>query len=199
MQVESGRYFEQAIGEFTSRLLEFEKTIEPMAHPDNEDDLNQLEGIMQFGLAACREMHQATEGDLERRRSFRKKFLDATAPWCNQSWIIHRARTKPRGFPGDYQMLLAIYDGVPLARGLGGYLDRWCLKMTLGKAVYSRLQSVKSFLIGELSRRQGHVDVLDIASGPGREFQWVRTKGIECKVNMSCLDSDDGALFADRL
>ena len=194
MQVESGRYFERAIGEFTSRLAEFEKTIEPLAHPDNENDLKQLGDIMQFGLDVCRQMHQATDGDLERRRSFRKKFLDATAPWCNQSWIIHRARSKPRGFPGDYQMLLAIYDGVPLSRGLGGYLDRWCLSMTLGKAVDSRLQSVKSFLIEELSRRQGPVGVLDIASGPGREFQWVRTKGIKSQVKMSCLDSDDGAL-----
>ncbi len=104
------------------------------------------------------------------------------------------ARTKPRGFPGDYQMLSAIYDGVPLARGLGGYLDRLCLKMTLGSAVKARLKDAQSFLIEELEHRSGIVRVLDIACGPGREFRG-RSDDLPARpVIVTCVDSDEGVL-----
>jgi SAM-dependent methyltransferase len=91
-------------------------------------------------------------------------------------------------------MLLAIYDGVPIARGLGGYLDRLCLKMTLGKAVVARLQDAGFFLAREFRQRDGLVRVLDIASGPGREFQGGFGADLKCSVHVTCLDTDQGAL-----
>ena len=110
-------------------------------------------------------------GDAELLKSTQQQFREATAPWCGQSWIIHRARSKPRGFPGDYQMLSAIYDGIPVSRGLGGYLDRICLKMTLGRAVDARMRDARRFLQNELADREGEVSILDVASGPCREYR----------------------------
>lgn len=182
------------VGELTSQLAELEMKVEPLAYPENEEHLQALEEIVVQGLDACRELDESIGDDAELRKITQTRFREATAPWCNQSWIINRARTKPRGFPGDYQMLLAIYDGVPIARGFGGYLDRLCLKMTLGQAVESRLQDAKAFLTREIQGREGSVQVLDIASGPGREFQAGFGTNFNCSVHVTCVDSDPGAL-----
>jgi SAM-dependent methyltransferase len=188
------RFFRDDVPELTSRLNELEMKVEPLAYPEDEDHLRALENIMCQMLAGCRELDVSLGDDADSRTAAQARFREATAPWLNQSWIINRARTKPRGFPGDYQMLLAIYDGVPIARGLGGYLDRLCLKMTLGEAVQARLQDAKTFLSRELEHRDGEVRVLDIASGPGREFQGGFAANLGCAVHVTCVDSDAGAL-----
>lgn len=194
MQCPVDSTFQNEVSTFTSQLAEFEKKVEPLAYPDNDTFLAELDEIMSFGLQACQRIHQEVQEDAGLLKQTQDFFREATAPWCNQGWIINRARTKPRGFPGDYQMLLAIYDGVPLAHGLGGYLDRWCLKMTLGRAVNSRLQRAKTFLLNEFSHKTGTLNVLDIASGPGREFRSMHGQKFECQINMTCLDTDEGAL-----
>ena len=40
---------------------------------------------------------------------------------------MNHALSKPRGYPGDYQMLTSIYDGATKSRRLRGYLDRFFL------------------------------------------------------------------------
>ncbi|MCA9069444.1 MAG: class I SAM-dependent methyltransferase [Planctomycetaceae bacterium] len=186
--------FQNDVLAFTARLAEFEKKVEPLSYPDDENLLTELEEIMSFGLESCHRINHEIKADAELLKETQTNFREATATWCNQSWIMNRARTKPRGFPGDYQMLMAIYDGVPLARGLGGYLDRWCLQMTLGRAVNSRLELAKTFLLAELSQKTKAMKVLDIASGPGREFRSMHSQNLACEVEISCLDTDEGAL-----
>lgn len=194
MKCPADQTFQNDVTAFTSQLAEFEKTIEPLSYPDNEAFLAELSEIMSFGLESCRRVTREIKEDTTLLLKTQDFFRESTAPWCNQSWIMNRARTKPRGFPGDYQMLLAIYDGVPLARGLGGYLDRWCLNMALGRAVNSRLQRATRFLLDELSRKSGSLNVLDIASGPGREFRSMHGLKFGGDVKMTCLDTDEGAL-----
>ncbi len=194
MQSTVERFFQQEVAHLTSQLADLEMTVEPLAYPDDDSLLFALEGVMSDALTACRRLDAAIGDNEELRKNAQIRFQAATAPWCEQSWIIHRAQSKPRGFPGDYQMLLAIYDGVPIARGFGGYLDRLCLKMTLGKAVASRLKDAREFLVRELQWREGPVQVLDIASGPGREFQHGFGLEFPCPVHVTCVDSDAGAL-----
>ncbi len=188
------QFFQQDVPQLTLELAEFEKSIEPLAYPDNDERLSELERILSRGLSACRGLDKVIGDDPELLKAAQCRFQEATAPWLNQSWIIHRARTKPRGFPGDYQMLSAIYDGVPIARGMGGYLDRLCLKMTLGKAVAARLKDAQAFLNRELTYRSGTVRVLDVACGPGREFRSHFDRPSNAEVVVTCVDSDEGAL-----
>ncbi len=194
MQASVERFFNRDVTDLTAQLAELEMKVKPLAYPDNDEHLQALENIVAPALMACRELDDALGDDAELRLSSQIRFREATAPWCDQSWIIRRAQNKPRGFPGDYQMLLAIYDGVPIARGFGGYLDRLCLKMTLGKAVEARLRDAKAFLIREMQEREGTVQVLDIASGPGREFLGGFGTDLNCSVHVTCVDSDAGAL-----
>ena len=194
MQTLIDHFLNHDLPDLTARLADFEMKVEPLSFPENDELLRSLEMILGRALNACRGLDRALGDDTELRTMVQSRFREATAPWCNQSWIINRARTKPRGFPGDYQMLLAIYDGVPIARGLGGYLDRMCLKMTLGKAVQARLQDARAFLVDEFESREGLVQVLDIASGPGREFRGPLGANPGCSMHVTCVDSDPGAL-----
>jgi hypothetical protein len=91
-------------------------------------------------------------------------------------------------------MLSAIYDGIPLARGIGGYLDRLCLKMTLGRAVDARMHDAKRFLEAELANREGNVSILNIASGPGREYRGGIGQRSNRGIQVKCVDSDEAAL-----
>ncbi len=194
MQAAVDHFFEQEVFELTSKLAEFEHQVEPLSYPENNELLTELGQILSAGLAACRELDSQICDNPELLKRTQEQFRAATAPWCNQSWIINRARSKPRGFPGDYQMLLAIYDGIPIARGLGGYLDRLCLQMTLGQAVDARLSDCRMFLEDELNHRNGTVNVLDIASGPGHEFRNGFGRDFENTIHITCVDSDQGAL-----
>jgi hypothetical protein len=97
-------------------------------------------------------------------------YREAIWPWFGQSWFMNHALSKPRGYPGDYQMLTAIYDGETRSRGLGGYLDRYFMNTQLGKAVKARLALARKFLLEELDRRHGDVAVLNVACGPCREY-----------------------------
>ncbi len=188
------QFFEEDVSKLTARLAELEEWVEPLGFPEDDEILLNLADALGTALAACRALDAEIGEDAGLRKECQERFRAETATWCNQSWIIHRARTKPRGFPGDYQMLSAIYDGVPLSRGLGGYLDRLCLKMDLGRAVDARLRDARQFLETELSQRNGEVSILDIASGPGREFRGGIPTNSDTKVHVTCVDSDAGAL-----
>ena len=114
---------------------------------------------------------------------------------------MHRGTTKPRGFAGDYMILNAIYENVPKVGGVGGYLDRYFLKSDLARAVRSRLDCVQKFLVRETLDRVDLMSILDVASGPGREFTSVfasRTGGtsaVRLKViALKCVDIDQEVL-----
>ncbi len=188
------QFFAEDVESLTTQLAEIEDQIEPLEWPENTIILRELEIVMSQGLAACRRLDAKIRGDEHLLKTCQQRFREATAPWCEQSWIIHRARSKPRGFPGDYQMLSAIYDGIPIARGIGGYLDRICLKMTLGRAVDARMQSTRRFLQEELTRRDGDVTILNVASGPCREYRNGLFAGGNRSIRVKCVDSDEGAL-----
>lgn len=194
MQTAVESFFTHDVKQMTTDLAEIEDRVEPLEWPENNDILRDLERVMRKGLEACRRLDAEIQDDPDLLKSCQERLRAETAPWCNQSWIIHRARSKPRGFPGDYQMLMAIYDGIPIARGLGGYLDKLCLKMTLGRAVDSRMKYTRRFLQQELAQREGDVSILNVASGPCREYRNALLGPVLRSIRVKCVDSDEGAL-----
>jgi extracellular factor (EF) 3-hydroxypalmitic acid methyl ester biosynthesis protein len=91
-------------------------------------------------------------------------------------------------------MLTAIYEGVPKSRGLGGYLDRYFLNTTLGRAVPARLRLARRFLLDELARRSGKVSVLNVACGPCREYLGGLGPTRDGQVTIALIDNDPLAL-----
>jgi SAM-dependent methyltransferase len=139
-------------------------------------------------------MEARLEGEPEALEEAKRRFRSEICGWFDKSWFMHRARVKPRGYPGDYLTLVAIYDNVPKSRGFGGYLDLYFLNTALARGVRARMQGALQFLQAEMAHRQGGISVLNVACGPFREY----TTGIRvprhCQMQVVCVDYDQEAL-----
>ena len=122
-----------------------------------------------------------------------QEFREKIAPWFDQSWFMQRAKEKPRGYPGDYETLTGIYEQKPKTTGFGGYLDRYFLESDLARAVRGRLEGIQKFLIRETLNRAERVSILDVASGPGREYA-VGFTSAQAGISLKCVDTDEQAL-----
>ncbi len=130
-------------------------------------------------VAICKDYEQEIGDDKAFLTQVQEYFRTETDPWMRQSWIGNRARAKPSGFAGDFEMLIKLYEETTPATGLGGYLDLCILDLPLARAVRSRLAAARSYLLKEIDRRGTSVRILDIASGPCREY-----------IDWPCLQSD---------
>ena len=146
-------------------------------------------------LANCAELEARLAAvDPALLKETQARYREAIWPWFGQSWFMNHALSKPRGYPGDYQMLTSIYDGKAKLRGIGGYLDRYFLNTDLGRAVCSRLRLARQFLLQELVRRSGDVAVLNVACGPCREFLGGLGPAGDRETTITLIDNDPLAL-----
>lgn len=182
------------VSQFVSELENLAGRIPPDAEPTSDALVQELTDCINRSLADCAAWEQAIGDKPEVVKGAQARFRSAIWPWFDQSWFMHRALVKPRGYPGDYELLTAIYNRQPKSKGLGGYLDRYFLNTTLGRAVPARMRAVRQFLLNELESRNGAVSILNVASGPCREYteQFFPTFGQP--VRLTCLDSDQMAL-----
>jgi SAM-dependent methyltransferase len=194
MRTEVERFFTDEVSRLTGMLAEMERRVDPSAEARKDDVFGELSVSIDRALAACKAIEERLEGDAQALKDAKARFRDAVAPWFDQSWFMHRSKVKPRGYPGDYELMASIYDGVPKSRGLGGYLDIYILNSTLGRAVTFRMQEARRFLIDELSRRRGEVSVLNVACGPCREYAGGLDRPDQSKIRITCVDADRQAL-----
>lgn len=178
----------------TNQLGNLENEIGPHteAVPNDAHHLR-TQALWDASQAACRCFEEACD-DPDSLHSAQQRFRLATEPWFRHSWIANRARTKPSGFPGDYDMLLKLYAMETPARGLGAYLDLCIQDLPLARAVRARLAAARQFLLQEIEARATDVRILDIASGPCQEYlNWPDAAGGR-QVEIVAMDSDPQAL-----
>lgn len=188
-------FFSGPVRRFTQSLEEFDRRISPGAASPPSDLVEELTASIDVVLAACCRVEAELRGEEPSRlKEVQARFRDEIWPWLDKSWFMHRALTKPRGYPGDYELLSAIYDGQPKSRGLGGCLDRYFLNTTLGRAVVSRMQAARLFLLDELDRRPGKTTVLNVACGSCREFLAGFNPPADRQLAVTCVDNDVEAL-----
>ena len=202
-------FFAEEVEPLREQLSRLDGEIAADAVPQVGDAFHQrVREAVVDSVAACKRIEDEFRHDEPLVREIQQAFRSATAPWFDRSWFANRARTKPSGFPGDYQMLRTLYDqAMPptQARGLGGYLDLCLMDSPLANAVRSRLADAREFLIREAQSRSGDVRILDIASGPCREYVDWPAMPDQKQVEVIAMDSDPEALqfveenVADRL
>jgi hypothetical protein len=193
MQSRIDSFFTRDVQAFNDRLSQIRQKIDPEAVPERDASYHNIRRAMQEMVEGCRRLDAAISHDADLLRETQRRFYDATAEWFDVSWIGHRSRTKPRGYPGDYLLLNTVYDEAPKSPGFSGYIDLYLLDMLLAQAVRARWQAVRSFLLEELSQRTGEVHVLNVASGPGREYVGgLPAPGVALQV--TCIDNDQEAL-----
>ncbi len=187
-------FFEDDVSTLTRELAELDARIGPDAQATKDDCLSRFTEAIHRALRACRRVESLLGEDREQIKAAQERFREEIAPWFDRSWLMHRAKTKPRGYPGDYRLLAAMYDNQPKSRGIGGYVDLYLLNSTLARAVRGRLAAARQFLAEELSVRRGDVFVLNVASGPCREYLDGVERPTGCNFHVACVDQDEEAL-----
>ncbi|MCA9075405.1 MAG: class I SAM-dependent methyltransferase [Planctomycetaceae bacterium] len=193
MKTDLAHFWQQDVANLTRQLQRLSEEVPPGAEPQEDAVLERLTQALTDAVAAAAEMEQTIGDDEDLLKETQAKFRDVLKPWFDQSWFMERAFTKPRGYPGDYVLLSAIYDNVPKSRGIGGYLDLYFLNRTLANGVRTRLAGARRFLSMEIVRRKSELSILNVACGPAREYDG----GFDADgqtVNLKCIDMDEHAL-----
>jgi SAM-dependent methyltransferase len=194
MRPDVDTFFGEDVSAFTRELAELDVHIDPQAKAQNDHWLDRLTDATHRSLRACARMESLLADDGEQLKAAQECFRKIIAPWFDRSQLMYRAKIKPRGYPGDYKLLAAMYDNVPQSSGLGGYVDLYLLNSTLARAVRARLAAARRFLSEELSRRWGETFVLNVACGPCREYLDGIERADACHVHVTCVDQDEQAL-----
>jgi extracellular factor (EF) 3-hydroxypalmitic acid methyl ester biosynthesis protein len=195
MKSEVADFFSEHVPQLVEALEQIRSRIPADAPPDCDDLLDELTTCMNGSLHACAALEmQLQDSDPVALKDLQARYRAAIAPVLNDSWVFNRSFTKPRGYPGDYQLLTAIYNGVPKSLGFGGYFDRYLLNFTLARAVVARMWSARRFLMDELARRRGRVAILNVASGACREYLGGFEPATDREAQITCVDNDQEAL-----
>jgi len=155
-------FFSGAAAEFQRELQALEQQVPLARHPGDDAYLSRLYAACRDSVNACRRLEASLNGDAGALQNVRARFRAAIASWFDQSWFMQRARAKPRGYPGDFEIMEAIYDGAPRSGGLGGYLDLYFLGTTLARGVRARREALEAFLASEARSRNGRLHVLNV-------------------------------------
>lgn len=189
------RFFSRDVTGFKRQLADLDSQIDPNAEPQRDDvHHRRVLEVFEESQEACGRFEAAHGDDPQLIKDVQAGFRQETAPWFNRSWIAHRARTKPSGFAGDYEMLVKLYAEATPALGLGGYLDLCILDLPLARGVRARMKTARDFLIQEMQSRPNPVRVLDVACGPCREFHDWPEECIRASMEVIAVDNDVKAL-----
>ena len=179
--------------------------------------LERIDQESRFGLKSHKELAEMTEqamvamwaaadayekevgGDINLIRDAQRSLRFATDRFFSQC-AYHRARTWPRGYQGDYEMLEYHYRNEPGSQGVGHFLENYLLKSTLAVAVRERKDLLKDLLRREMAGRK-NPSIMDIACGPCREIVEMSEEIKKAGASFICVDHDPEALeySKDRL
>ena len=71
----------------------------------------------------------------------------------SRGWLQYRARTKPRGYAGDHELLGRMYSGQCCDDPLGRLFDRYFLGQAAPLAVRHRMEMMRGWIVEEVARR----------------------------------------------
>ncbi len=114
-----------------------------------------------------------------------------------QSQVFRRALEKPRGYPGDYQMLEMAYDNREVSNGIGYYLDRYGLDRPYSEAIRKRKDMMRDILQSYITNSPCRdLKILNLASGACREIRELLNESVPCTrhVDLKCIDQDEEAI-----
>lgn len=130
------------------------------------------------------------------------RLWNAAARWLEAGWLEHRARYKPRGYAGDYELLTRFWRKTCTAEPLGAALDRVFQSQAAVEAVRARIaQSAAALADHCLARERENYRIVSIGSGPAIELvELARVLPAERRrrLQITLLDLDADALHQAR-
>jgi SAM-dependent methyltransferase len=185
---------------FMKRLQEVENKCNTHASDADPDTIyKEVNLAISDVLESCEEFESEVM-DEKIIRDARVRFMEQTNPILSKSYLINRARTWPQGYQGDYKMLESIYRNTPLSKGIGYYLDLYCLNLPIAVAGKNRIKKLEEVLRTELLKKR-RPSIINIACGSCREVFELAPDIEKTGAKFTCIDFDDDALSfaADRL
>jgi len=125
-------------------------------------------------------------------------FWKTAGPVLEVGWLQNRARTKPLGYAGDYQILARMAEQICCDHPLGRLFDDHFLRLAAPRAVRERLHHVAGALAARCLEQVGPIyRVVSIGSGPGIDLQMALSAlppTERAKLEVTLLDLDPEAL-----
>ncbi len=168
-----------------------------------ECDLSTMTSELSDQIHRVEDFCRAMEAELDDGEAIRKKqaeFRKRTDQHFSKSFLMNRARTWPRGYPGDYEIIEKAYNDQTISQGIGQLLDRYFLESTLAHGIRNRRAKMRETLTEELLR-QPEAQVLNIGCGPCREVLELAPVIKQTNAHFTNVDFDTDALLfsAQRL
>jgi len=88
-----------------------------------------------------------------------------------RGWLQNQARTKPRGYAGDYEMLARIYAGQLTDDPLGRSFDRYFQNEAAPRAVRNRMRMMADWIVGAVEAATASFQVAVVGSAFGLEVR----------------------------
>lgn len=190
-RAQADRQLDAAIDQFNGAV----KSIETQcAEPDA--NMQQLAEQLRQQLLKVESFCRAWERGVADEQEVKKKqseFRQRTDESFAKSYFMHRARTWPRGYPGDYQIIEQAYNNQTLSPGLGQLFDQYFLSTTLANGIRYRRTLMREILADEMRQRRS-ARVLNIGCGPCRELVELAPVIFETGATFTCIDFDSEAL-----
>jgi extracellular factor (EF) 3-hydroxypalmitic acid methyl ester biosynthesis protein len=182
--------FERSLGELAEWLNALTATATAPDRPAATADTDALNTLL--AQTAASSAHDDRMG-LARGSFERRRFRQVVGPALWESDCLRHAVTKPRGYPGDFQLMQRLYDNHPSGTTpRGRALDAWTLGLPFSQAVRTRGALMARLLLQ--AWLGGGRRVTNIACGAAPELAVVHRRLPFQSVTL--LDQDAAALAA---
>ncbi|MCM8771443.1 MAG: PilZ domain-containing protein [Candidatus Omnitrophica bacterium] len=131
-------------------------------------------------------------------KKIKENFRKLVSYWTTKGIIVKNALEKPRGYPGDYELLEMIYNNRAVSEGIGFFYDKDFLDNDYAIGVRERKNEMKNILREFIvSCNSNKINILNLACGACREIRELFIEDnfmTEKEINFVCLDQDEQAL-----
>lgn len=149
------------------KLQEFNRTLSQATSLDQIDGaMSELSGDSNFMAA----VDQALQSSLSMKR-LRAMVDECCSDIISHSTLVKHSRTKPYGYPGDYEVLEHVYEKAPFNESsqAGKLIDLWALESGLPTAVRQRKNALRHFL--QACIQENRKTFLSVGAGTARELR----------------------------
>jgi len=176
------------------RLIDIETMIE--AGERDDEVLHALKETLDGFLDSSHELEMSLN-DAALARQVKQRVRALMGYFLYQSNIFRMAFIKPRGYPGDYEIIEAAYNNRAFSPCLGKFLDLYSLQLPYTVAVRGRKDMMRDMLHRFINCSAAErLNILNLASGACREIRELCALPIVFRgaINIMCIDQDGQAI-----
>lgn len=112
-----------------------------------------------------------------------------------KGWLLNRARTKPRGYAGDFEMLARIHENWLCDDPVGRLLDRYFQDQAAPQAVRNRMAMISDWIVEAVTQGAEHIAMVGSAFGLEIRDAWQRLEpSVAERLRVTLLDVDPAAI-----